>query len=238
MNKLIAACLAMGIGSMAFAATDEPAAPRMATPIPPQITTPDSVETRIGKLKFFDGFPDSLTVIGAYDNLDFIRGVQVFLNAMPGASLCAMREGLRSVGRTTARSDHRDPDGLENLSSHRTRKRFISPAGSTSRMARWWWKRRPTPRLPGRFLSRYIIDMGMRGRTRARAASSASCRRDTRENSRTGYYVAQSRTFGVWLAARGLLVEGDTKPAVDSFEKHFAHLSARPRGQTADGRSS
>jgi hypothetical protein len=33
-----------------------------------------------------------------YDNLDFQRGVQAFLNTIPAASLSAMREGLRSIG--------------------------------------------------------------------------------------------------------------------------------------------
>jgi hypothetical protein len=30
--------------------------------VPPSITTPDSVETRIGTLKFFDGLPDDATI--------------------------------------------------------------------------------------------------------------------------------------------------------------------------------
>ena len=34
----------------------------------------------------------------AYDALDLMRGIEVFLNAVPGASLVAMREGLRSAG--------------------------------------------------------------------------------------------------------------------------------------------
>lgn len=34
---------------------------KMTTDIPPEITTPDSVETRIGTLKFFDGFPNDKT---------------------------------------------------------------------------------------------------------------------------------------------------------------------------------
>jgi hypothetical protein len=71
---------------------------KMTTDIPPEITTPDSVETRIGTLKFFDGFPDKETTQKVYDNLDFQRGVEVFLNTCPGASLVAMRAGLRSVG--------------------------------------------------------------------------------------------------------------------------------------------
>src|SRR5262245_51761442 len=72
--------------------------PRMATDIPPSITIPNRVETRLGTLKFFDGFPDDATVEKVYDNLDLQRGVQAFLTAMPAASLSAMREGLRSIG--------------------------------------------------------------------------------------------------------------------------------------------
>jgi len=34
---------------------------KMTTDIPESITTPDSVETRIGTLKFFDGYPDDAT---------------------------------------------------------------------------------------------------------------------------------------------------------------------------------
>jgi len=36
---------------------------KMTTEIPAQITTPDSVETRLGTLKFFDGFPEDATVV-------------------------------------------------------------------------------------------------------------------------------------------------------------------------------
>jgi hypothetical protein len=73
---------------------------KMTTDIPASITTPDSVATRLGTLQFFDGFPDDATVAKVYDNLDFERGVQAFLTAMPGASMYAIREGLRSQGAT------------------------------------------------------------------------------------------------------------------------------------------
>src|SRR5262249_54118806 len=59
------------------------------TDIPSAIVTPDSVDTRLGTLKFKDGFPDDATVQKVYDNLDFQRGVQAFLTAMPAASLVA-----------------------------------------------------------------------------------------------------------------------------------------------------
>lgn len=87
--------------ALAATTTQAQTAPKMkmTTDIPPDITTPDSVETtRLGTLKFFDGFPDKETTQKVYDNIDFQRGVDVFLNTMPGASLYAMREGLKSVG--------------------------------------------------------------------------------------------------------------------------------------------
>jgi hypothetical protein len=68
---------------------------KMTTEIPSNITTPDSVETRLGTLKFFDGFPDDKKVM---DNLDFSRGVQTFLSGLPGSSLVGMRTGLHQLG--------------------------------------------------------------------------------------------------------------------------------------------
>ena len=65
---------------------------------PPQLLTPDRVETRIGTLEFFDGLPSAETVEKAYDHLDFMRGVRAFLDTIPMASLYAVREGLRDVG--------------------------------------------------------------------------------------------------------------------------------------------
>jgi len=48
------------------------------TAIPPGIAAPNEVETRLGTLTFFDGFPDDATVQKLYDNLDFQRAVQAF----------------------------------------------------------------------------------------------------------------------------------------------------------------
>ncbi len=70
----------------------------MTTDIPPAITTPASLETRLGTLRFTDGFPDEATVGKVYDNLDFQRGVQALLTTIPAASLSAWRRGLRGFG--------------------------------------------------------------------------------------------------------------------------------------------
>lgn len=69
------------------------------TPIPSSITTPDRVATRIGDLTFADGVPTPDSARLLYDHLDFLRGVEVFLNCIPAASLEGLRRGMASLGR-------------------------------------------------------------------------------------------------------------------------------------------
>jgi hypothetical protein len=79
---------------------DARAAPHteMTTDIPPSLTIPDKVETRIGTLKFSDGFPDNATVEKVFDNLDFQRGVQAYLTALPAVSIEAFRRTYTKFG--------------------------------------------------------------------------------------------------------------------------------------------
>ncbi|WP_086999493.1 DUF1254 domain-containing protein [Rhizobium sullae] len=74
------------------------AAPKFKAEVPKSIQTPDTVDTRIGTLKFSDGLPDQQTVQKVYDNIDFSRGVEAFLSAMPAASVYALCKGLEDVG--------------------------------------------------------------------------------------------------------------------------------------------
>ena len=60
--------------------------------------TPDKVETRIGTLEFFDGIPTKETAALLYDNLDFLRGVETFLNGIPATSVEWIRLGMERLG--------------------------------------------------------------------------------------------------------------------------------------------
>lgn len=62
------------------------------------VSMPDKVSTPLGELAFFDGLPDDATVATSFETLDLLRGVEVYLNTVPGASLVALRAGLRSAG--------------------------------------------------------------------------------------------------------------------------------------------
>jgi hypothetical protein len=104
---LIAAVLA-GALTLASAYAQTPAAGGPPTPgynnkIPEQILTPDKVETRLGTLNFVDGVPTTETTQKVYDNLDFLRGVEVFLNFIPAASIEATRQS--SVERGAIKSN-------------------------------------------------------------------------------------------------------------------------------------
>ena len=62
------------------------------------ISTPDRVESRLGTLEFHDGAPTKATAELLYDHLDFVHGMEAFINAFPGASLTAIRQGFLSIG--------------------------------------------------------------------------------------------------------------------------------------------
>jgi hypothetical protein len=66
--------------------------------IPPSLTTPDKVETRIGTLDFKDGQPTKATLDKVYDNLDFSHAVRAFADTLQGVSIHAIRKGMQSVG--------------------------------------------------------------------------------------------------------------------------------------------
>jgi hypothetical protein len=68
--------------------------------IPEQVLTPNTVETRIGTLNFVDGVPTAETTRLVYDHLDFLRGVEVFLNFIPAASMEGIRLGMARLGAT------------------------------------------------------------------------------------------------------------------------------------------
>ena len=72
--------------------------PKYQPNVPAKITTPDTVETRIGTLHFKDGAPDSATAQLAYDQLDFGRGVDAFLRGMSATSVYAACKGFEEAG--------------------------------------------------------------------------------------------------------------------------------------------
>jgi len=230
---LAAAALIGALSSGTGYAQTAPPKMKMATPIPPSITTPDSVDTSIGTLKFFDGFPDDATVQKVYDNLDFQRGVQAFLSGMPGTSLAAMRTGFAKLG------------ALNNnilIFENRLDSKSLFLTGNTDSVYFSTWlnlKDGPlvleTPPKVLAFIDdawfQYVTDIGNAGRDKGQGGKYLVLPPGYTGPVPEGYLVAKSRTYNLWLMGRGFKVNGDLKPAVDGIKKN---LRVYPLSQAAN----
>ncbi|AKF11250.1 DUF1254 domain-containing protein [Sandaracinus amylolyticus] len=62
------------------------------------ISTPDSIESAIGTLRFHDGIPRTETAARLYDHLDSVHAQNAYLNGLQAVSTYAIRQGLFDVG--------------------------------------------------------------------------------------------------------------------------------------------
>ncbi len=62
------------------------------------ISTPERLETRLGTLEFDDGVPRGETVETVYDHLDFVHGLNAYLDGFAGASTFAIKKGFHEAG--------------------------------------------------------------------------------------------------------------------------------------------
>jgi len=68
----------------------------MNNPEAQQLPTSGTVESRLGKIELTNGYPSDATVKSIFDEIDFQRGCQAYLWALP---LMAMPSGIRTAGR-------------------------------------------------------------------------------------------------------------------------------------------
>jgi hypothetical protein len=92
-TRLMAAAFACAIPAQPHTAAAQPA-----PAIPPSISTPDRVESRLGPLEFKDGAPSKATLEKVYDNLDFTHAFNTFVNTFQGVNLGAWYKGYQNAG--------------------------------------------------------------------------------------------------------------------------------------------
>ena len=156
---------------------------KYATPMPLGVASPDKVETRLGTLNFFDGFPDEASVEKLYDNLDFQRAVQAYLLAIPAVSQAANRNAIRELGPINT---------VVPIFEQLMDSRSIFLTANDNTVYSWAWidlTKGPLvlevpPKVSGRD-QRHVVSAGSSmsvspARTRAAAASTCSCRPATR----------------------------------------------------------
>jgi hypothetical protein len=196
---------------------------KMTTDIPASITTPDSVETRLGTLNFFDGFPDEATVQTVYDNLDFQRGVQAFLTALPAASAYALRTGLRTYG----------PDNQTLLISESlmdSRSLFLTGNTETIYCITWLnTENGPVVfEMPANVLGmiddfwfRFVSDVGLPGPDKGQGGRYLLLPPGYSGDIPDGYFVIRSRTYGNFFFFRIFSVDGDVSKGIDDTKRTY-----------------
>lgn len=191
--------------------------------IPPQITTPDTVDTSLGTLKFDDGIPSEDTAQKAYDQLDLQRGVEAFLNGLRGVSIYAARKGIRDAGA-------KDNEGVLIFSGLMDANSLFLTANADTIyfLANVDLSKGPMvvetpPDTLGLFDDlwfRWVIDFGAPGPDRGLGGKYllippgyAGPMPDG------GYFIGRPTTTSVALLGRAFLVDNDPKPAVESIKK-------------------
>lgn len=217
-RHLVAALLLLGVCP---ALAQEP---KYAPDIPPEITTPETVETRIGTLKFFDGLPDQETVQKVYDQLDFSRGMQAFLSGIPAASVHAMCKGFETVGIKTN-------EGLgitEELMDARSL--FLTPNSTTVYVVTCIdTKDGPVVvQVPPGVLGpsddaffRFVTDLGLTGPDRGKGGKYLFVPPDySGDLPGEGYFVTKTPTYSNLILYRAFVENGDIPATVRQVKEH------------------
>jgi len=176
------------------------------------LQTPDTVETSIGTLHFFDGVPTKETTQLAYDNLDRMRGVDAFLKGMPGASLQALIKGAHSIGAVESNQVYLTDKLLDSkplFLTGNTSTLYIVPDFDLE-------KEGPTvvevpPGMLGAFNDawfRYMEDVGPAGPDKGKGGKYLLVPPGYEGKIPEGYFVVHSKTYRVWAFMRGDISKG------------------------------
>jgi hypothetical protein len=194
--------------------------------VPAKITTPDTVETRIGTLRFREGAPDSATVQLAYDQLDFGRGVDAFLRGMSATSVHALCKGFEEAGINLNRGIGITEDLMD------ARSLFLTP-NTTTVYAFAYIDLKDGPmvlRVPPRVLGavddadfRWVTDVGLTGPDKGAGGDYLFVPPDYKETlPADGYHVARPRTNRLIVFYRAFVEKGDISAAVASVKAKAA----------------
>ncbi|MDJ0662315.1 MAG: DUF1254 domain-containing protein [Crocosphaera sp.] len=222
-TKVIGTVMAILILTTGLSFAQKPPVMKMTTDIPPGITTPDDIETRLGTLNFFDGVAIGDTTEKVYNFLDFQHGYQAFMNAIQIASMDAMRKGILEFGpaNTTAIL-------FEDLMDS---KALFLTANTTSVYMTSWLQLGDEPMVIETLPDvlgiiddhwfKYVSDFGRLGPDKGKGGKFLILPPGYDGEVPDGYYVARTNTYGNWILWRGFQVNGSTKPAVDATKKNF-----------------
>jgi len=196
---------------------------KMTTPIAPGVAVPDKIESSIGTLNLSYGYPSADTVEKIYDNLDRSRALQAYLMAIPIVNQAGMRDSLRKFG-----PDNQTDVIWENLVDPRT----VELTANDNTIYNFIWIDTKTgplvlevpPDVLGGindFWYRWVGDVGLTGEDRGKGGKYLVLPPDYKGEVPSGYIVLRPSTYGNWFFFRAFVVDGSTKPGVESVKKNL-----------------
>jgi len=223
-RRFISAALACAIAVTIFTGgATQPAHAQSTAGIPPSITTPDKVETRIGTLDFKDGLPSKTTLDKVYDNLDFTYAYRAFMDNLRGVSIYAARKGLMSLG-----AKENEVIVFEELMDAKSL--FLTANADTIYvLGSIDLSKGPVVlETPPKFLGtvqdawfRWVVDVGLPGPDRGEGGKYLLVGPDyTGPLPEGGFFVSRTRTNTIlWFGRSFLENHNDPKPVVEEIKK-------------------
>jgi len=198
--------------------------PKYAADVPASITTPDKVYTDLlGELEFFDGTPTKNTVDKTYNFLDVSRGVEVFLNGIPAASVYALLEGFKEAGVK--------PGELGIFEQLMDARSLFLTANSTTVYCVGEVNIKDGPvviEVPSGVLGpiddayfRFVTDIGATGPDKGQGGKYLIVHRDYRGAIPEGYFVARSDTYRNLIFFRAFVKDGDLTGTADAVKAGY-----------------
>lgn len=226
---------------------------KFTTPMPPGVLSPDSVDTRLGTLRFQGGVPDQASTDKIYDNLDFQRAVQAYLLALPAVNQMANRAGTLAMGPANTTIPI-----WEQMVDSRT----VELTANDNTPYTWFWidlRKGPLvieapPKVLGTVNDlwyHWAGDIGFTGPDRGKGGKYLVLPPGYKGAVPSGYHVIRPGSLSVWVVWRSFVVDGSPAPGVDLVKKatniyplalsavppkmNFVNMSGKPLNMVGPG---
>ncbi|WP_119268702.1 DUF1254 domain-containing protein [Taklimakanibacter deserti] len=210
------------ISSVAFVLAAGPALSDVPAKTVESLSAPDVIETRAGKLDFWNGVPTEEAAQKVYDTLDFTNALNVYNNSFRGASALALVKGFEEIGAKPGEvvifSELMDSTSLF-LTANADTVYYMTgldlskgpvvieqPSGGIGTINDMWFS--------------WVVDIGAPGPDRGLGGKYLIVGPDYKGPlPEGGYFVAHAKTNFALYAARANLVGNDPKPAVENIKR-------------------
>ena len=224
MNPTLFSLSALAAAVMLYGPVTQPAHAQVSPQTLKSISTPNQVQTPIGKLEFFDGVPTDITVGKLYDNLDRMRGVEVFLDNIGALSVYSVIAGNAAIGLTQPNQIAVAEKLLDSHSLYLTGNTDTMYSIGHLDLAAYG----PTVvEVPPGMLGmlddawmRYVGDFGVAGPDRGKGGKYLVLPPGYTGAVPDGYFVLRPPTYVNWFFMRGSIADG-LAPALKNIKDHL-----------------